>query len=176
MSNTAATASGFTARVSKYANAWLHGSSVTKAAFVVVPVLALVGGMLIGLPGTKQVAAQVMPTFAPLTPQGIVDSSQTTLPLDVPFAIQFTKPMNAGTVAANLRITPAADVRQEWDATNQVLSLAPVPYWAPHTDFTVDIGPGATDQEGLGAHPTRPRIVHVRGPDIRHDHRHKDGR
>ena len=150
MSNTAANAFGLAARVSKHANAWLRGSSVTKAAFVVVPILALVGGMLIGLPGTKQVAAQVMPTFAPLTPQGIVDANQTTLPLDVPFAVQFTKPMNAGTVAAALKITPAADVRQEWDATNQVLSITPVPYWAPHTNYTVEIGAGATDQEGLG--------------------------
>jgi hypothetical protein len=150
LSNTAANASGLAARVSKHAKAWFRGSSVTRAAFVVVPVLALVGGMLIGLPGTKQVAAQVMPTFAPLTPQGIVDTNQTTLPLDVPFAVQFTKPMNAGTVAAALKITPAADVRQEWDATNQVLSLAPVPYWAPHTNYTVEIGAGATDQEGLG--------------------------
>ena len=150
MSNMAATASGLTARVFKHASALLLSSSMTRAAFVVVPVVVLVGGMLIGLPATKPVAAQVPPTFAPLTPQGIVDSSQTTLPLDVPFAIQFTKPMNASTVAAALKITPNTGVRFEWDATNQVLSLAPVPYWNPHTDYTVDVGAGATDQEGLG--------------------------
>jgi hypothetical protein len=94
-------------------------------------------------------AAQAQNTFVPLAPQADAGHDQGTLPLDVPFQIKFTKPMNAGTVAAALTITPSIKLQYLWDATGQVLSIKPIPYWSPYTQYTVDISHEATDQEGL---------------------------
>ena len=149
MSNTAAEATDLPVRGLTRAVSWLRASSIVKSVFVLGPVTVLVAGLLLGLPA-KPVSAQPLPTFAPLAPQGVAHRGESTLPLDVPFTVQFTKPMNASTVAAALTITPSVAVRFEWDVTGQVLSLAPDPYWQPHTQYTVDISTNATDQEGLG--------------------------
>ena len=149
MSNTAATSPGLPTSDSTDAVPRHRGASLVKAALFIGPVAVLVAGLLLGLPA-KPASAQELPTFAPLAPQGVAHRGESTLPLDVPFTVQFTKPMNESTVAAAFSITPARNVRFEWDATGQVLSLAPDPYWQPHTDYTVDISGSATDQEGLG--------------------------
>jgi hypothetical protein len=149
LSNTAATSPGLPASDSTGAIRRPRGASLVKAALFIGPVAVLVAGLLLGLPA-KPVSAQPLPTFAPLAPEGVAHRGESSLPLDVPFTVQFTKPMNESTVAAAFSITPAIDVRFEWDATGQVLSLAPDPYWQPHTDYTVDIFGSATDQEGLG--------------------------
>ena len=149
MSNTAADVPGLPIRVLTHAVSWLRGSSIVKAVFVLGPVAVLVAGLLVGLPA-KPVSAQPLPTFAPLAPQGVAHRGESSLPLDVPFTVQFTKPMNPNTVAAALTIRPAIAVRFQWDVTGQVLSLAPDPYWQPHTEYTVEISSNATDQEGLG--------------------------
>jgi methionine-rich copper-binding protein CopC len=122
---------------------------------VVGAIAILVAGLLVGLPA-KPVTAQSHDTIVPLAPQANAQGQSSALPLDVPFQVRFTKPMNAGTVAAALRITPAIDVKYLWDATGQVLSLAPNPHWEPYTQYEVDISTGATDQEGLNlASPIR---------------------
>ena len=108
----------------------------------------VVSGLLLGLPA-KQVAGVIPPTFAPLAPQGQARQSQSSLPLDVAFQVQFTKPMNESSVEGALTITPSINVKFEWDATAQVLSLAPDPHWQPFTNYEVDISTAATDQEGL---------------------------
>jgi hypothetical protein len=108
----------------------------------------VVAGLLVGLPA-KQVAGRTVPTFAPLAPQADAHRSGSGLPLDVPFQVQFTKPMNQSTVAAAIKITPAIEFGSEWDATGQILSVAPLPYWQPYTQYTIDISTDATDQEGL---------------------------
>ena len=149
MSNMAATSPDLPARSSTDAITRLHATSVLKAALFIGPVAVLVAGLLLGLPA-KPASAQALPTFAPLAPQGVAHRGDASLPLDVPFTVQFTKPMNESTVAAAFSITPKIGVRFQWDATGQVLSLAPDPYWQPHTEYTVDISGSATDQEGLG--------------------------
>ncbi len=149
MSNMAATSPGLPASDATDAIRRPRGASLVKAALFVGPVAVLVAGLLLGLPA-KPVSAQPLPTFAPLAPQGVAHRGESSLPLDVPFTVQFTKPMNESTVAAAFSITPVQNVRFDWDATGQVLSLAPDPYWQPLTDYTVDISGSATDQEGLG--------------------------
>jgi hypothetical protein len=115
-------------------------------------VLLIVGGLLLGLPA-KEVAGVAPPSFAPLTPQAEPQKAGATLPLDVAFQVQFTKPMNEGSVESALTITPLAHVKFEWDATAQVVSLAPESFWQPHTSYTVTISSAATDQEGLALTP-----------------------
>lgn len=112
-------------------------------------VALLVAGLLVGLPA-KQVAGVAAPTFAPLAPQADAHRSESNLPLDVPFQVQFTKPMNEASVQNAMTITPQINVRFQWDATAQVLALAPDPHWEPYTNYAVDITGAASDQEGLG--------------------------
>jgi hypothetical protein len=135
-------------RVVSRAASRLRGTATLQLAMVAGSIAVLVAGLLIGLPA-KTVAGQSLPTFAALAPQADGHRSESNLPLDVPFQVQFTKPMNEGTVASALTITPQIDVRLLWDATAQVLSIEPQPYWAPYTQYTVDVSPEAADQEGL---------------------------
>ena len=111
-------------------------------------VAILVSGLLLGLPA-KQVAGGAPPTFAPLAPQAVAGRPGTNLPFDAPFQVKFTKPMNETSVENALTVTPQINVAFQWDATAQVLSLAPNPYWAPDTTYSVDITGAASDQEGL---------------------------
>lgn len=115
---------------------------------VVVAVALLVSGLLLGLPA-KQVAGGTQPTFPALAPQADVQPTGTSLPFDAPFQVKFTKPMNEATVQNALTITPQASLTFKWDATAQVLSLAPDPYWRPDTSYLVDISGAASDQQGL---------------------------
>ncbi len=124
------------------------GRGALQLGMVAASVTLVVTGLLVGLP-VKQVAGQALPTFAPLAPQALAHRAGGDLPFDVPFEIQFTKPMNESTVEAALTVTPAISVRYLWDATAQVLSIAPIPYWQTNTQYTIDITTAATDQEGL---------------------------
>ncbi|HEX7590414.1 MAG TPA: Ig-like domain-containing protein [Candidatus Limnocylindrales bacterium] len=116
---------------------------------VVGAVALLVTGLLIGLPA-KQVAGNAPASFSPLAPQGAGLDAQTNLPLDVPFKVQFTKPMNANSVENAFTISPNINVKFLWDATDQVLSIKPDPHWEPFAHYELDISAAATDQEGLG--------------------------
>ena len=112
-------------------------------------VALLVAGMLLGLPA-KEVAGGAPPSFAPLVPQAGASASQTDLPLDVAFQVQFTKPMNEGSVQNALTISPHVNVRYQWNATDEVVALVPDPHWEPDTTYVVDVSPAATDKGGLG--------------------------
>ena len=111
-------------------------------------VALLVAGLVLGLPA-KQAAGGAPPAFAPLAPQADAHRSQSNLPLDVPFEVQFTKPMNQASVQNALTISPQVNLKFQWDATSQILSLAPDPHWAAYTNYVVVITSAATDQEGL---------------------------
>jgi hypothetical protein len=147
--NFAAIAFALPVRVVARAASRIHNAAAIQFAMIAGAIALLVAGLLIGLP-VKTVAGQSLPTFAPLAPQAAAHRAESNLPLDVPFRVQFTKPMNESTVASALSITPPIDARLLWDATGQVLSIEPQPYWAPYTQYTVDISSEASDQEGLG--------------------------
>ena len=127
---------------------WLRRSARIQGMMVSVAITLVVGVLLVGLPATP-VAGQPMPTFAPLAPQADAHSPESGLALDVPFQIQFTKPMNEGSVEAALRIDPKVDVEFRWDATGQMLSLVPNPHWEPTTNYQISVSNAASDQEGL---------------------------
>jgi uncharacterized protein YkwD len=128
---------------------WLRRSARIQGFMVSVAITLVVGVLLVGLPA-KPVAGQPMPTFAPLAPQADTHSPESNLALDVPFQIQFTKPMNEGSVEGALTIDPKVDVEFRWDATGQMVSLMPNPHWEPTTNYQISVSSAATDQEGLG--------------------------
>jgi hypothetical protein len=111
-------------------------------------VALVVTGLLAGLP-VKQVAGNQLPTFAPLAPQADAHLSQANVALDAAFQIQFTKPMNTPSVESALGITPDAEVKLRWDATNQTLAIRPATHWEAFTSYEVRVGEGAVDLEGL---------------------------
>ncbi|MGZ6314574.1 MAG: Ig-like domain-containing protein [Candidatus Limnocylindrales bacterium] len=114
-----------------------------------VAVATVASLLLVALPTKQVVAGEQLPTFAPLAPQADAHRSESGLALDVPFQVQFTKPMNEASVEAALTIQPATEHKLLWDATSQVLSIVPGSHWEPYTDYTIDITNKATDQEGL---------------------------
>jgi hypothetical protein len=114
-----------------------------------VAVTSVAGLLLVALPTKQVVAGEQLPTFAPLAPQADANRSDSGLALDVPFQVQFTKPMNEASVEAALTISPTTEHKLLWDATSQVLSIAPSSHWVPYTNYTIDITSAATDQEGL---------------------------
>ena len=116
---------------------------------VAVAVISVAGLLLVALPTKQVVAGEQLPTFAPLAPQADAHRSDSGLALDVPFQVQFTKPMNEASVEAALTISPSTEHKLLWDATSQVLSIAPISHWVPFTNYTIDITNMATDQEGL---------------------------
>ena len=116
---------------------------------VAVAVISVAGLLLVALPTKQVVAGEQLPTFAPLAPQADAHRSDSGLALDVPFQVQFTKPMNEASVEAALTISPSTEHKLLWDATSQVLSIAPSSHWVPFTNYTIDITNMATDQEGL---------------------------
>ncbi|HEX7490618.1 MAG TPA: Ig-like domain-containing protein [Candidatus Limnocylindrales bacterium] len=138
----------FPARGLQRLNSGSRWSGFVQPALVIGAIAMVVAGLLVGLPA-KSVTAQSHDTIVPLAPQANAAGQASDLPLDVAFEIRFTKPMNASTVAAALKVTPATEVKFLWDATGQVLSLAPNPHWDPYTQYKVDISADATDQEGL---------------------------
>jgi len=127
---------------------WLRRSAQIQGLAVSLATILVVGVLLVGLPAT-QVAGQPMPTFAPMAPQADAHGPLGDLALDVPFQIQFTKPMNEGSVENDLRISPAVELDYRWDATGQTLSLAPRPHWEANTSYQVEVSGAATDLEGL---------------------------
>ncbi len=130
-----------------------------------VAVATVASLLLVALPTKQVVAGEQLPTFAPLAPQADAHRSESGLALDVPFQVQFTKPMNEPSVEAALTIQPATEHKLQWDATSQVLSIVPGSHWEPYTNYTIDITNKATDQEGLSLateihtsfRPARPR-------------------
>jgi hypothetical protein len=112
-------------------------------------VMMAVAAMLVGLPDNP-VAARPVPYVAPLAPQASAQGKDSSLPLDVPLQIHFTKPMNEATVQSALTITPQVGVAFNWDALGQDLALTPDPHWEPSTDYTVQVSANASDHEGLG--------------------------
>jgi uncharacterized protein YkwD len=112
-------------------------------------IFLVVGILLIGLP-VKSVEGVAPPTYAPIAPSAEALRDNANLPLDGPFQIQFTKPMNEASVEAALSMSPEVATRYRWDATDQTLSILPQGYWQPNTTYAVSVSAQATDQEGLG--------------------------
>ncbi len=126
----------------------LPKAGTLQAGIVGGAVAVLVAALLIGLPA-KQVAGDAPPTFAPLAPQASATRADNQ-PLDAPFQVQFTKPMNQVSVESAIAISPSIPVQYTWDVTAQVLSIVPNPHWQPNQRYSVKIPSAATDQEGLG--------------------------
>jgi hypothetical protein len=111
-------------------------------------ILALVAGLLLTLP-TKDIEARAPTPYDPAAPAAKADSVAGRLPVDSPFVLRFSKPMNQGSVTEALTIKPATNVRLVWDSTGETLSLTPTTYWAPFASYSITVAGTAMDQSGM---------------------------
>lgn len=103
-------------------------------------------------------------TFAPATPTGTIATPPTVvvpvasaavrndirvgMALSAPVHVTFTTPMDQRSVAAALRVVPAADVALSWDASSTLLTVAPKAGWRASTIYTVTVDAGALAASG----------------------------
>jgi uncharacterized repeat protein (TIGR01451 family) len=108
----------------------------------------LVMGMLFALP-TSQVEAQVPAPFDPAAPTAKAPAPAQNVTIDAPFTLQFSKPMNQGSVADALEVEPGVAVRLIWDSTGKVLNVTPATSWQPFTKYSITVAGTAMDQSGI---------------------------
>jgi hypothetical protein len=123
-------------------------SLFTQLTIACVAVALVVGSLLVGLP-TKTIDARGPTPYDPAAPTAVKTPAAAKLTVEAPYVLQFTKPMNEGSVADSLTIKPVAPVRLVWDSAGETLSIAPATYWAPYTSYTISVSGSAMDQSGM---------------------------
>ena len=113
---------------------------------------------------TPRAAAELPPTLDVAAVQAAISPIQTDWGVEQPITIHFSAPMEEATVEAAVKITPAADVTFDWDATASELHVMPAVGWTPGTAYSVTVGPGARSQDGAALPPVPAAIVSVRPP------------
>jgi uncharacterized protein YkwD len=86
--------------------------------------------------------------------------------VSAPVAIEFTTPMNQGSVAAAITVDPPTLVELAWDAAGDTLTISPATSWAPGVFHSVSVQAGALAQSGQplarparAAFLTRPQLT-----------------
>jgi hypothetical protein len=128
-----------------YLSTFVRRSVLAQAVMLAMAISLVVGGLLVGLPA-KGLSGEER---GPLNPVALKNAVTGDLPLDEPFKIQFSKPMDQGSVAQGLTIEPNIAAGLSWDPTGQVLSITPEPHWTAYTYYRVTIADWVLDQDGL---------------------------
>jgi uncharacterized protein YkwD len=137
-----------------YAGTLVRRSIVARAALAVGAAgLVAAGAFWFGGPTATTATPPTIPV--PLT-DGAFRAMSTGGGLDARIAIEFTTPMDATSVAANLEIDPPTAVELAWDDAFRRLTVTPSVRWAPDTLHTITVMPGALARTG------RPLAVPVR--------------
>ena len=120
----------------------------TQAVIGVVAVSLVVSGLLVGLP-TSGIEAKAPTPYDVPAPSAVPSAAPDKVSVDEPYGIEFTNPMNEGSVADSISVKPAAVVRLVWDSTGESLSVVPSAHWEPFTTYTVTVAGTALDQSGM---------------------------
>jgi uncharacterized protein YkwD len=65
-----------------------------------------------------------------------------------PFRVEFDQPMDRASVAAAVRVEPAAPFSLDWDAAGRVATLVPAPAWQPDTLYRIQVAATARSAAG----------------------------
>src|SRR3954447_6159465 len=129
-------------------------AGVRRRSFVVRLFVAVAAGFVAGF-GLFYFFSSPKPTLAtphsapvPLTSAAVRTDLRVGLAPNAGITIAFSSPMNARSVAAALRVTPAAPVDLGWDAGGTVLTVRPVGAWPSDTLHTITIDAGALATNG----------------------------
>jgi uncharacterized protein YkwD len=126
----------------------LFRRSVVSRLGLAVAVAGLLGVGVIGagLPATT--AARPPTPIVPLTQAAFRTTVVTGHDLTVPVAIEFTTPMNPGSVASAVTVDPPTPVSLAWDPAGRTLTISPQAYWSPGAYYTVSVQAGALASTG----------------------------
>ncbi len=109
---------------------------------------AILGIAAIGIARPSPIAARPPTVVAPLSQAALVGRVETGHQLKGAVTVSFAQAMDAASVAAALRISPATAVDLSWNASGTVLAIAPRDHWAPATYYLVTVGGDALAADG----------------------------
>ncbi len=132
----------------KYLSRFVSRSFKLQMALVSSAIALLVSGLLVGLP-TSQVDAKGPTPYDPPVPTAVNSDITSNVTVDAPYVLEFTRPMNEGSVADSLTIKPVVPVKLVWDSGAETLSITPAPNWAPFTSYSIQVSGSAMDQSGM---------------------------
>jgi hypothetical protein len=111
-------------------------------------VLVLVAGIISVLPA-RSLAAEGPTLYGAAAPTATAPASAENMTIDAPYVLQFSKPMNQGSVADALEISPKVPVRLIWDPSGRTLNVTPAANWEAFTTYGVTVSEKALDQSGI---------------------------
>lgn len=131
-----------------YVGALLRRSVVTRLALG-LGLSGLLGIAVIGA-GLPAVTTATLPSgpIVPLTQAAFRTVVATNAGLGEPVAIEFTTPMNKGSVAAAISVDPPTPVDLVWDAAGDSLTISPRAAWAPGVFHSISVQAGALAATG----------------------------
>ena len=131
-----------------YVGALLRRSVATRLALA-LGLSGLFGIGVIGA-GLPAVTTATLPSgpIVPLTRAAFRTVVATNAGLGEPVAIEFTTPMNKGSVASAISVDPPTPVDLVWDAAGDTLTISPRAAWAPGVYHSVSVQAGALAATG----------------------------
>jgi uncharacterized protein YkwD len=109
---------------------------------------AVLGAAVIGAGLPTLTTANPVTPIVPLTRAEFRTVVSTGASVTAPVAIEFTTPMNPGSVAASVTVDPPTPVNLAWDASGEKLTITPKTAWAPGALHTVSVQAGALAESG----------------------------
>ena len=132
----------------KYVSRFVSRSLKMQLALTGLAIAVIVGGLLVGLP-TSRVDAKAPTPYDPPAPTAVKSDATSNVTVDAPYILEFTRPMNEGSVSDSLTIKPAVPVKLVWDSAAETLSITPAPNWAAFTSYSIQVAGTAMDQSGM---------------------------
>ena len=132
----------------KYLSKCIRRSLKMQLALGGIAIALLVSGLLVGLP-TSKVDAKGPTPYDPPSPTAVTSDATSDVTVDAPYVLEFTRPMNEGSVADSLTIKPVVPVKLIWDSASETLSITPAPNWAAFTTYSIQVAGSAMDQSGM---------------------------
>lgn len=132
----------------RYVSRFVSRSFKMQLALAGIAMTLLVSGLLVGLPTSKVDAKGPTPYDLP-APTAVMSDATSNVTVDAPYVLEFTRPMNEGSVADSLTIKPVVPVKLVWDSAAETLSITPAPNWAAFTSYSIQVAGSAMDQSGM---------------------------
>lgn len=130
-----------------YVGALLRRSIVSRVVLG-LGLSAILGAGVIGAGLPTLATATPTKPIVPLTVAEFRTVVATGASVTEPVAIEFTTPMNKGSVAAAVSVEPPTPVDLVWNATGTTLTIVPTTTWAPGAFHTVSVQAGALARSG----------------------------
>jgi len=127
---------------------------IRRRSFLIRLAVALAAGFVVGFAlffwfsSPKSTLATPRSVPVPITSAAVRTDLRVGLAPNAGVSIAFSSPMNPRSVAAALRVTPAATVDLGWDVDGTLLTVRPRHAWTPDTLHTITIEPGALAANG----------------------------